>query len=58
MTEKEYINATNLAKVRSAKNVLRDYYPMNAREEKAWQSAMNAMCKIEERLTRIVATTV
>jgi hypothetical protein len=57
MTEKEYIDATNLAKVRAAKTIFRDVLLMIPAEEKEWQSVMLALSKIEDRLTKAVKTT-
>ena len=56
MTEQEYIDATNLAKVRAAKNVFRDYLPMNDKEEDESRAVFNAIGKIEDRLAKKVKT--
>jgi hypothetical protein len=58
MTEQEYIDATNLAKVRAAKNVLRDYFPWpeDGPDQRDWHTAMRAMRRLEERLEKLVKT--
>jgi hypothetical protein len=57
MTELEYIRATNLAKIRATKQVLRDYHPENSAQEKEVAEAWKVLFKIEERLAGLVATT-
>lgn len=57
MTEREYINTTNLVRIRLAMNVLRDFLAMSSEEEARQVEAMRAMSKIEQRLTKIVKTT-
>lgn len=55
-TEQEYIDATNLAKVRAAKNVFRDFLPMTEPEEKEARAVFKALDRIETRLARVVKT--
>lgn len=56
MTEREYIDATNLAKVRAARTILRDLLPMT-KDEEAWLIEIQRTAyKLEERLTKIVRT--
>ena len=56
MTEQEYIDATNLAKIRATKNILRDFFPQGDMDEKDFRIAFDAMVRIEDRLTKIVRT--
>jgi hypothetical protein len=56
MTEQEYIDATNLAKIRAAKNVFRDFLPMTAPEEEEARAVFKALDRIETRLSRVVKT--
>ncbi len=56
MTEREYIDATNLAKIRAARSIVRDVLPMTSEDEKDQESALLAMAKIEDRLARAVQT--
>lgn len=56
MTEREYIDATNLAKVRAAKTVLLDFLPMDEQDEADYMRAQQAMRHIEERLEKRVRT--
>ena len=56
MTEQEYIDATNLAKVRAAKKVFRDFLPMTAPEEKQARAVFKALDRIETRLAAVVKT--
>lgn len=58
MTEQEYIDATNLAKVRAAKNVFVDFLPMSQAEEEEMRSVLKALDRIETRLTTVVKTKV
>ncbi len=55
MTEQEYTDATNLAKVRAARSVFRDFMPMSAAEEEM-RTVLKALDRIETRLTRLVKT--
>jgi hypothetical protein len=57
MTEREYIDATNLAKLRAAKAVLRDVLPMDDKEEEDYKAAMRALTLWELRLTDAVKVT-
>ena len=56
MTEREYIDATNLAKVRAAKNIVRDVLPMSPEDQADQVAAMTALRRIEERLAARVET--
>lgn len=56
MTEREYIDATNLAKIRAAKAILLDVLPMTAWEEGALCDARGPLCRFEDLLTRAVKT--
>ena len=58
MTECEYIDATNLAKVRAGMAVLRDYLCVGNDEEadKSYRAAMHNLCYAEERLSAKVKT--
>lgn len=55
MTEQEYIDATNLAKVRAAKDILRDLFATTGVQEAEVLAAMNAMSKIEDDLYQRLA---
>lgn len=57
MTEQEYINATNLAKIRAAKAVLRDLFPSGPLTEKDLDSILGAAIRIEDKLAKAVTTT-
>ena len=57
MTEQEYIHATNLAKVRAAKTIVRDVLAMTAAEMR-WQShALKSLTRIEDWHSSKVRTT-
>lgn len=56
MTELQYIRATNLAKIRATKQVLRDYHPENDDQEEEAAEIWKLLDKIEERLTKLVKT--
>ena len=56
MTEREYIDATNLAKVRAAKNIVRDVLPMSPEDQADQVAAMTALRRIEDRLAARVKT--
>ncbi len=57
MTEREYIDATNLAKVRAGMAVLGNLAPMSAKEKKLTKEAMQALWALEEHWSNVVATT-
>lgn len=46
MNENDYINATNLAKLRIALNVLKDVLPMNGTEESYVSEAMKLVSSL------------
>lgn len=50
MTEREYIDATNLAKIRTALAIIHDFLPMEAKDEADELEAAKALRRIEERL--------
>lgn len=54
MTEREYIDATNLSKIRSARRILADMLPMGAIDQLDMDAAMLAISKWEDRLTDAV----
>jgi hypothetical protein len=54
VTEEEYIDATNLAKLRSIRLILREVMPTSPTEHKYYSEAMAATYLFEERLTRVV----
>lgn len=54
MTEQEYIDATNLAKIRTAKVILHDCLAMNDKEAGWQREAMYALTKWEAHLDSIV----
>lgn len=56
MTEQEYIDATNLAKVRAAKAVLRDYFAHGPSDEahRLVKSALRALTEAEDTMALIV----
>lgn len=56
MTELEYVRATNLAKIRATKQVLRDYHPENDAQKEEVAEVWKIFDKIEERLTKLVKT--
>ena len=56
MTEREYIDATNLAKVRAAKTIIHDVLTMLPEDEADQKDALQALCSIEARLERLVKT--
>jgi len=56
MTEREYIDATNLAKIRAAKAILRDLMPMCGLDENQLSAAINSLDKWEQRLNKAVKT--
>lgn len=56
MTEQEYIDATNLAKVRAAKQIFRDILPSRDTEERHFSKALAAISNLEDRLRSVVKT--
>ena len=56
MKEREYIDATNLAKVRAAKSILMDVLPMSKAEEADQTLALQALQRLAERLEHRVKT--
>lgn len=56
MNEREYINATNLAKVRAARNVFREFLPVNMVEEVEADIVLQALERLENRLASVVKT--
>ena len=56
MTEREYIDATNLAKVRAAKNIVRDVHTVSPAEEEEQYAALQALSRMELRLQKRVET--
>jgi hypothetical protein len=56
MTEREYIDATNLAKIRAAKAILRDVLEMDDREKKLRMNASEALSAYEAKLEKVVKT--
>jgi hypothetical protein len=57
MTEREYIDATNLAKIRVACGILSNLIPMTAKEKKLAKEAAQAAWALEQHWSNIVATT-
>lgn len=56
MTEQDYINATNLAKVRIARATIRDMSPMGECDEHDYSQAMAGLWAWEQRLTALVGS--
>lgn len=56
MTEREYIDATNLAKIRAAKAILRDVLPMSEWDGALLHDALQPLSDLEDRLTKSVKT--
>jgi hypothetical protein len=54
VTEQQYIDATNLAKIRAAMAVLREYIPMTAGEKFEIGAPMHALSLIHDRLASVV----
>ena len=54
MIESEYINATDLCKIRLAKTILRDVVPILDENNKDLGVALVSLSKIEDRLSSIV----
>lgn len=54
MTEAEYINATNLAKIRCVRAILRDVLPTDRSSEEEVEAATVHLRAWERRLERIV----
>lgn len=52
MTEREYIDATNLAKVRAAKAILRDVLPMGSWEAGLLADSFAPLVSLEDRLSK------
>ncbi len=57
MTELDYINATNLAKIRAAKAILRDILPMNEREDELLTGAFYPLTALEDRYAEAAKVT-
>lgn len=53
MTEQEYINVTNLAKLRAAIRVLSDTIATNPEDAEYRTRALETMCKWQEKLEAI-----
>jgi hypothetical protein len=56
MTEREYIDAVNIAKSRAAKVIVQDILPMSPEDEADLIAARQALRRIEERLEERVIT--
>lgn len=56
MTEQEYIDATNLAKIRTAKVIIHDCLPMREDEEALQVEIRRALRRWEEKLEGLVST--
>lgn len=56
MTEQEYIDATNLAKIRTAKTIIYDCLPMRPDEEAMQLEIRQALRKWEEKLEGLVSS--
>lgn len=54
MTEREYIDATNLAKIKAARRIIDDLVPTEAIDQLDADAAVLAMSKWEDRLTEKV----
>ncbi len=54
MTEQDYIDSTNLAKIRACKTILYDTLFMEPRDGVVYQRAMMALRKLEARLEKII----
>lgn len=54
MTEQEYIDATNLAKVRAAISILRDYLPLDAKHDSAFKDSVKKLYELQDALSSIV----
>lgn len=57
MTEREYIDATNLCKARLAAQVLRDYLSMDDKHDKHANDALKSIAKLCDALESRVKTT-
>jgi hypothetical protein len=57
MTEREYLNATNLAKVRAAMSVLSVAMADTAEQQRLYAAAMTALCAWTDILETVVKTT-
>lgn len=55
MTEQEYIDATNLAKARTAKTIIYDCLAMNPVEERMQRDILTALAKWIEHLEPIIS---
>jgi hypothetical protein len=56
MTEQQYIDTTNLAKVRIAVTVVRDTLAMNSDEEAYRSTALRSLLDWQEKLEALVRT--
>ena len=56
MTERDYINATNLAKARAATVIVADILAMTDSEKAAQAAALKALYRITDRLSIVVKT--
>lgn len=56
MTEQEYIDATNLAKIRTAMGILRDVLDMTKKETELKRSAYIALSNLEQLTSKKVKT--
>jgi hypothetical protein len=56
MTEQEYLDVTNLTKVRAAKEIIRDTLFMNPTDENSYSQIMSALTNIQLRLERAVVS--
>lgn len=55
MTEQEYIDATNLAKLRTATTIVRDCLPMRDDEKEFEQKILQALARWVGKLEKIVS---
>lgn len=56
MTERDYINATNLAKARAAAVIVADILAMTGQEKLDQSDALKALDRITDRLSIVVKT--
>ena len=56
MTERDYINATNLAKARAASVIVADILAMTDEDKRNQSDALKALDRITDRLQAIVKT--
>lgn len=56
MTEEEYVNATNLAKIRIALTTIREINPLTEEQKRLKAEAARRLARLQDKLQKVVKT--